>query len=49
MTVDVAIGAMMFWVLSGLWMWWEMKVTRRLGLVALLGGASLFTLYVLLL
>ena len=48
-TVDLVILTMVFWVLSGLWMWWEMKVTRRLGLVALLGGASLFTLYVLLL
>jgi len=44
-TVDVAIGAMMFWVLSGLWMWWEMKVTRRLGALALVGGAGLFGLF----
>ena len=28
MTVDLVIAAMVFWVLSGLWMWWEMKVTR---------------------
>ena len=48
-TVDLVILTMVFWVLSGLWMWWEMKVTRPLGLAALLGGASLFTLYVLLL
>ena len=26
--VDLAITAMVFWVVSGLWMWWEMKVTR---------------------
>jgi hypothetical protein len=45
-TVDVAIGAMMFWVLSGLWMWWEMKVTRPLGALAFLGGAGLFALFV---
>ena len=44
-TVDVAIGAMIFWVLSGLWMWWEMKVTRRLGALALAGGACLFALF----
>ena len=48
-TVDLVILTMVFWVLSGLWMWWEMKVTRPLGLAALLGGASLFTLYLLLL
>ena len=39
-TVDLVILTMVFWVLSGLWMWWEMKVTRRLGLAALLGGAA---------
>jgi hypothetical protein len=44
-TVDVAIGAMMFWVLSGLWMWWEMKVTRPLGALAFVGGAGLFVLF----
>ena len=27
-SVDLFIIAMVFWVLSGLWMWWEMKVTR---------------------
>jgi hypothetical protein len=44
-TVDLAIAAMVFWVLSGLWMWWEMKVTRKLGTVALLAGAGLFALF----
>ena len=44
-TVDVAIGAMAFWVLSGLWMWWEMKVTRPLGVLALATGAGLFALF----
>jgi hypothetical protein len=46
-TVDLVIAAMVFWALSGLWMWWEMTATRRLGLAALLGGAGLFALYVL--
>ena len=40
-----AIAAMVFWALSGLWMWWEMKATRRLGLLALLGGAAVFAFY----
>ena len=46
-SVDLVIVAMMFWVLSGLWMWWEMKVTRRLGALAALGGAGLFAFYLL--
>ncbi|MGB2715647.1 MAG: hypothetical protein WBC51_15815 [Vicinamibacterales bacterium] len=46
-TVDVAIVAMVFWVLSGLWMWWEMKLTRGAGAVALVGGAALFALFLL--
>ena len=46
-TVDLAIAAMIFWVLSGLWMWWEMKVTRPFGALALAGGAGLFALFLL--
>jgi len=46
-SVDLVIIAMMFWVLSGLWMWWELKVTRRLGLSAILGGLGMFALYLL--
>jgi len=38
---------MIFWALSGLWMWWEMKVTRGLGAAALLAGAGLFALFLL--
>lgn len=44
-SVDAVIVAMIFWVLSGLWMWWEMKVTRALGALALAGGAALFAFY----
>ena len=46
-SVDLVIAAMVFWALSGLWMWWEMKVTRRFGLVAVGGGAALFAFYLL--
>jgi hypothetical protein len=46
-TVDVAIAAMIFWGLSGLWMWWEMRLTRGLGLLAVIGGVGLFGLYLL--
>ena len=45
--VDLAIVGMVFWALSGLWMWWEMKATRGLGTAALVGGAGLFVLFVL--
>ncbi len=46
-SVDLFIIAMVFWVLSGLWMWWEMKVTRRFGLTALFTGAAVFALFLL--
>jgi hypothetical protein len=46
-TVDLAIVAMVLWVLSGLWMWWELKVTRKPGAIFMLSGAALFTLFLL--
>ena len=45
-SVDLFIAGMIFWALSGLWMWWEMKVTRRYGAVALLTGVLLFAVFV---
>ena len=44
-SVDFFIAAVIFWSLSGLWMWWELKVTRRLGALALLAGISLFAFF----
>jgi hypothetical protein len=44
-SVDAVIMAMMFWVLSGLWMWWELKITRRTGAVFALSGLALFTIF----
>jgi hypothetical protein len=44
-TVDLVIVAMVSWALTGLWMWWEMKVTRRLGALAVVAGVGLFGLY----
>jgi hypothetical protein len=46
-TVDLVIAGMVFWVLSGLWMWWEMKVTRKTGALALATGAGLFGVFIL--
>jgi len=44
-SVDLFIAAMVFWSLSGLWMWWQLKVTRLLGLVCLAGGIAVFAFY----
>jgi hypothetical protein len=46
-SVDLVIAAMVFWVVSGLWMWWEMKVTRRYGAAAMVGGLALFAMYLI--
>ena len=45
--VDVSIFAMFFWVFSGLWAWWKIKVTRRPGMICVLGGIILFVFFVL--
>jgi hypothetical protein len=44
-TVDLFIAGVIFWALSGLWMWWELKLTRRMGTLALLGGVALFAFF----
>jgi hypothetical protein len=48
-SVDVVIVALVFWALSGLWMWWEMKATRTLGALGALGGLAVFTFYLVVL
>jgi len=48
-TVDVAVVAMAFWSLSGIWLWWELKFTRKWGALSLVGGAALFTVFAFLL
>jgi hypothetical protein len=42
--VDLVIVALVFWVLSGLWMWWEIKPARAWGAVFGLAGAAIFAL-----
>jgi hypothetical protein len=44
--VDCVILAILFWSCSGLWMWWELKVTRPWGAAALAGGVLLFGILV---
>lgn len=43
--VDGVIISMVLWGLTGLWMWWELKITRRWGAIALAGGIALFSLF----
>lgn len=45
-SVDLFIVAVIFWVLSGVWMWWELKYTRRWGGVAAAAGIALFGFFV---
>jgi hypothetical protein len=45
--VDLVITAMIFWGLSGLWLWWELRVTRRLGLLCAGLGFGLFGFFLL--
>jgi hypothetical protein len=47
--VDGFIVAMVFWVVSGSILWWQMKATRRWGLVFALGGLAVFIGYALML
>jgi hypothetical protein len=44
--VDIVSVAMVVWVASGLYMWWGLRRHRAWGIVALLGGALSFTLFV---
>jgi len=42
--VDLAIVAMVFWAVSGVWMWWEIKPARAWGATCLLVGFGAFGL-----
>jgi hypothetical protein len=46
-SVDLVIVAMVFWALSGLWMWWEMRVTRLWGLACAIAGIGIFVVFAL--
>lgn len=43
--VDAVIAAMILWSATGLWMWWELKITRLWGMGFLAGGMILFGLF----
>ena len=44
-SVDFFIVAVLLWVASGIWMWWEMKAARRWGTFALAGGIAVFATF----
>ena len=44
-SVDIAVVAMAFWGLSGIWLWWELKGTRRWGILSLAFGGGLFAIF----
>lgn len=46
-SVDAVIVALVFWALSGLWMWWEMRATRLWGAACVIAGAGIFMFFVL--
>lgn len=47
--VDGVIVSILLWAATGLWMWWELARTRKLGALCLGAGAALFLLFLLLL
>ena len=47
-TVEMTAVALGFWSLSGIWLWWELKSTRRWGGLSLVAGWALFALFLVL-
>ena len=45
--VDAFLVTQLFWVFSGIWMWWQLSVTRKLGWVSLGGGTLLFLFFLM--
>ena len=45
LTVDLVVGAMIFWAFSGLLMWWEIKPARALGWTSLAASLGVFGLF----
>lgn len=46
LSVDLVVGAFIFWVISGLWIWWGYKGTRRLGTILIASGLAVFVFFV---
>ena len=41
MAVDLTAGLMIFWALSGIVMWWQLKLTRNQGLLVVILGIGI--------
>ena len=48
-SVDVTVLVMIFWSLSGIWLWWELRSTRLWGIIAGGFGLALFAVFLALL
>ena len=44
-SVDLAVLAMMFWCLSGIWMWWNLRTARKWAGISMVSGFALFALF----
>lgn len=47
LTIDLSIFAIIFWGLSGVWMWWRQRVNRLWGSICLGAGFALFLAFFL--
>jgi hypothetical protein len=43
--VEAFVVVSVVWALTGLWLWWEMRVTRGLGALFLAGGIAVFVFF----
>ena len=46
-SVDLTIVALFLIALTGLWMWWEMRMTRLWGLACAVAGIGIFVVFAL--
>jgi len=44
LSVEVTVLTMMFWIASGVWMWWEIKPARKWGAIFAVSGLALFAI-----
>ncbi|MDA1067347.1 MAG: PepSY-associated TM helix domain-containing protein [Verrucomicrobia bacterium] len=44
--VDFVIVAILAWAFTGLWMWWKMKPTHKLGTLSMILGSMLFAFFI---
>jgi hypothetical protein len=47
-SVDLSILGTLFWIVSGFWLWWELKATRAWGIFFTLLGMAIFAAFLLL-